>query len=268
MALITTSIVMCYPTGIFSQQLQTTGQQHNQDIVSDTTLAKLVLARLEALTDLQKQSFAGDREKKSSDQRCNEPKEASIRDQADNSKQRLIMKKRLHKLLESFSDEDAHPLEKKSASVDVSASQPESARKRNSLAPSDEENSDEKIMILVKKPRKKAGLLYKSYGKSRPELEDQADADRLAQRLKAQQSNESSATDESSQWDILTQRSRNLPSVARANRPGSPSDQTNLNQHARRILDDGFGIMNESKFSTNNHIGFKGVPKFGSEEEY
>lgn len=38
--------------------------------------------------------------------------------------------------------------------------------------------------------------------------------------------------------------------------------------HARRILDDKFGIIKESTFTTNNHLGLKGVPRAGSEEEY
>lgn len=38
--------------------------------------------------------------------------------------------------------------------------------------------------------------------------------------------------------------------------------------HERKILDDAFEIIKESKFSTNNHLGSKGVPKFGSEQDY
>lgn len=39
-------------------------------------------------------------------------------------------------------------------------------------------------------------------------------------------------------------------------------------EHLRRILNDDFGILKESRFSTNNHLGHQGVPKFGSEDEY
>lgn len=42
----------------------------------------------------------------------------------------------------------------------------------------------------------------------------------------------------------------------------------NVNEHTRRILDDKFGIMKESIFTTNNHLGLKGVPKFGSDEVF
>lgn len=39
-------------------------------------------------------------------------------------------------------------------------------------------------------------------------------------------------------------------------------------EHARNILDDSFGIRRDSIFSSNNHLGLKGVPKFGSEEQF
>lgn len=39
-------------------------------------------------------------------------------------------------------------------------------------------------------------------------------------------------------------------------------------EHLRRILNDEFGILKESKFSSNNHLGEHGVPKAGSEDEY
>lgn len=39
-------------------------------------------------------------------------------------------------------------------------------------------------------------------------------------------------------------------------------------EHARRILNDGFGILKEATFTTNNHLGNKGVPKFGSDETF
>lgn len=42
----------------------------------------------------------------------------------------------------------------------------------------------------------------------------------------------------------------------------------NIGEHARRVIDDKFGIMRDSIFTTNNHLGLKGVPKFGSDEEY
>lgn len=44
--------------------------------------------------------------------------------------------------------------------------------------------------------------------------------------------------------------------------------QISASDHARRILDDKFGIMKESIFTTNNHLGNKGVPKFGSDEDF
>lgn len=55
--------------------------------------------------------------------------------------------------------------------------------------------------------------------------------------------------------------------------PSSQSQQpprrpANLNEHARNILDDSFGIRRDSVFTTNNHLGLKGVPKFGSDEQF
>lgn len=42
----------------------------------------------------------------------------------------------------------------------------------------------------------------------------------------------------------------------------------NMNEHARNILDDTLGIRRDSIFTTNNHLGLKGVPKFGSDEQF
>lgn len=39
-------------------------------------------------------------------------------------------------------------------------------------------------------------------------------------------------------------------------------------QHLRNIMEDNFGILKESKFTTNNHLGLKGAPKFGSDESF
>lgn len=39
-------------------------------------------------------------------------------------------------------------------------------------------------------------------------------------------------------------------------------------EHARRIHNDGYGILKEATFTTNNHLGEKGVPKFGSDEAF
>lgn len=47
-----------------------------------------------------------------------------------------------------------------------------------------------------------------------------------------------------------------------------PRRLKNLNEHTRNILDDSFGIRRDSIFTTNNHLGSKGTPKFGSEEQF
>lgn len=42
----------------------------------------------------------------------------------------------------------------------------------------------------------------------------------------------------------------------------------NMLEHQRKILNDGFDIRRESIFTTNNHLGQKGVPKFGNDEQF
>lgn len=49
---------------------------------------------------------------------------------------------------------------------------------------------------------------------------------------------------------------------------GSQRQPQDQQQHNRRILNDAFGILSKSVFSSNNHLGQKEVPKWGSEEEY
>lgn len=45
--------------------------------------------------------------------------------------------------------------------------------------------------------------------------------------------------------------------------------EVDMREHARRILDDSFKIRAESQFTgASNHLGSKGGPKFGGEEEY
>lgn len=41
-----------------------------------------------------------------------------------------------------------------------------------------------------------------------------------------------------------------------------------LAEHRRRILNDDFNIRRDSIFTTNNHLGHKEPPKFGSEEQF
>lgn len=266
------------PPNVASHQSQPEARR-NPDASGESSLSKLMLARLEALADLQKQSSQGDRRKKNDDPRYVDSKEMNSRDsQSESLKQQLIMKKRLHKLLEDLSDEDTMlpPSNKRSNLNEGSSSFLEAMRKRDPSTAatafnSEDESNDEKIMILVKKPRKKTAGLYKGYKKSTTALEDRPDADEpVATGRVGQQPVELSSqfVDGGNQWDTLAQRSRQMQAPERVYRRGSPVEPSNLNQHARRILDDSFGIMNESKFSTNNHIGFKGVPKFGSEEEY
>lgn len=41
----------------------------------------------------------------------------------------------------------------------------------------------------------------------------------------------------------------------------------NLKEHQRNILDDTLNIRRDSIFTTNNHLGFKAPPKFGSDDQ-
>lgn len=247
------------PPGAYSQSVGSTVDQSEPELAVEAGLGKLVLSRLASLADQHQQSTGvQDRRKKSQFQRYPEmaPEEGSDmnqeREQQAILKQKFIMKKRLHKLLEDILEEENSPSQRSNEA---------STRKRSSA--SEEDDSNEKIMIFVKKPRKKtshkAGLLSKDEPEPEPDHERhpaQARPDRV------------SSMD---QWDILAQRSREpklTSASSTADRSLGPLNQGNVNEHARRIMDDRFGIIKESVFSTNNHLGLKGVPKFGSDEEY
>lgn len=42
----------------------------------------------------------------------------------------------------------------------------------------------------------------------------------------------------------------------------------NMEQHRLKIINDDFGILREAKITSNNHLGYKGMPKFGSDEQF
>lgn len=79
---------------------------------------------------------------------------------------------------------------------------------------------------------------------------------------------------EGGQQPAQTISSNSLRDGASSSAPGQPQQQppvrhgVNMAEHARRILDDKFDILRHSIFSTNNQLGTKEVPKFGSDEQF
>lgn len=124
----------------------------------------------------------------------------------------------------------------------------------------DSDNGFEKIMILMKKPMSESA-------DSDVMSADNGNSNNLLLTSQPQQTmlvggaNEAIGIQKPSQYSQPGD--SNLQSLNSIRRPN-----VNMQEHARRILDDKFGIMKESIFTTNNHLGLKGVPKLGSDEEY
>jgi len=157
--------------------------------------------------------------------------DAELASQHEANKQRIALKKRWHELVDELIDRSYPSASEKYQKKSDS----QNAQKRKRWMPSHE--GDEKIMIIMKKPPQDEDISARS---NKNQMESELDGGVRFNNL----------IDNTSQQQPIHRR------------------PVNMDEHARGVLDDKFGIMRESIFTTNNHLGFKGVPKFGSEEEY
>lgn len=150
------------------------------------------------------------------------------------SRRKLLLKKRWHKLVDELLDDE---MTGKAKRADKWAGKGEKGQaigrsKKKWLSPSVGVEGGEKMVLIMKKPL---------------DSDPQEEANSVPQ----MQTNTNQGT---------LQFERN--SLPLASRPEATSG------HQRRVLDDEFGVRRESLFTTNNHLGLKGAPKFGSDEEY
>lgn len=166
--------------------------------------------------------------------------------QLDTNKEKMLLKNKWHKLVDDIIDDRFDEISEPTLSAPLDNDQisrldkPASFRRKKWMKNEDvigaTENND-KIMIILKN---------KPVNLDMPE-----------------------PSDSSNTFSLLTNGiSAASPSDGPVQKETSAKSTTNLDNHNQRILDDKFGIMKESIFTTNNHLGYKGVPKFGSEEEY
>lgn len=156
--------------------------------------------------------------------------------------EKMALKKRLHKMVEQMV-ENQYPADEQTGEQQ---SKPERSAKRKKWQSSGSDQ-DDKVMILVKKPSSYLEAAD-SQGADRDNLGGGALNLALRNYINGQASSAPLARD-------LRERSAQRPLVT-------------VGEHERRVNNDGFGILRESVFTTNNHLGLKGVPKFGSDEEY
>lgn len=169
------------------------------------------------------------------------------------------LKKRLHKMVEDMV-EDRFPesgntnkeAPKQMALIDQSSvysSKPNYDLKRKRWHAQDE---NEKFMILMNRPSNYLDLATPNR-ESDLQQEGSSLNSALMNYISGQQQQQAAS-----------------PSMMAKDAPaaGPKRPLVNIGEHARRVMDDKFGIMRDSIFTTNNHLGLKGVPKFGSDEEY
>lgn len=166
-------------------------------------------------------------------------------------KQKFELKRRLHKIVDEFVDTKLDEQQQTYPTQQAKRSSVAKTKKTKKWSSNEEQDKqqfgDDKIVIIVKQPVSdaepaplKAGLGGDSGSSGQQDLQN------VANHLELDPSNQ-----------------QQQQQVAASRRP-----KIDMSEHARRIMDDQFGIRRESLFSTNNHLGLKGVPKFGTEEEY
>lgn len=192
--------------------------------------------RLQMMAKDQKESVSDE----ASDGQSGQQEEAEAEEKA-----KQVLRKRWHKLADDLID---GVFAKQQQQQQDSKSSKSSYKKKNWSTKQQQQDKDgiEKIMILMKKPLSESTL----------------DSDDI--NINNENNNLNNLLLTSPPQQEQQQQTASLPSASNLNR----RPNVNMQEHARRILDDKFGIMKESMFTTNNHLGLKGVPKFGSEEEY
>lgn len=164
------------------------------------------------------------------------------REQEEMAKQ--VLRKRWHKLADDLIDDVfASKQQENLKTLDTSYKKKKWFTKQQQQQERSSDNGFEKIMILMKKPLSETASDPEDINTDN----ENNNPNNLLLTLPPQKQ----------------QQTANLPALNSIRRPN-----VNTQEHARRILDDRFGIMKESIFTTNNHLGLKGVPKFGSDEEY
>lgn len=184
------------------------------------------------------------------------------------SKQRLALKKKWHRLVDELIDGELPSEMTDTMKQREQQQQPEfggssSYRHKKWSATTGVDDEGDKIMILMKKPPLYASDLQDSDLDSNQALSSIGNGNnnnnnKELKLLKAITGN----TDTDQAWPSktsLNQRSNQAQGELRSPLEGN---------HGRDLLNDKFGILRDSIFTTNNHLGFKGVPKFGSDEVY
>lgn len=150
---------------------------------------------------------------------------------------KAMLKEKLHKLLDELVDSEAREEKFAMNKPQARSRQPTSAVKAQANSVEQDHSSGDEplaVILIKRKPQLAAGL-----------------DDELA--------------------NAPTFVSNNLADLERISVSNSAQQQSspvNIGDHQRRILDDKFGILGHSIFTTNNQLGNKGVPKFGADEQF
>lgn len=196
--------------------------------------------------------------------------EFQINQQQREEKTKQALRKRWHKLADNLIDDllanqqqqqqQRYQLNDNNSLKSLDSSYKKKKWSTKQQREDDSDNGFEKIMILMKKPSSKSvdsDVMNADNGNSNNLLL----TSQPQQTMLLGGANEAIGLQKPSQYSQSGD--SNLQSLNSIIRPNA-----NSQEHARRVLDDKFGIMKESIFTTNNHLGLKGVPKFGSDEEY
>lgn len=161
---------------------------------------------------------------------------------------KLALKKRLHKMVEQMV-ENQYPADEQTGEQETKPALSAKHKKWQSSG-----DQDEKIMILVKKPSSYLDLATPpNHGTTDLQGAEGANLGGGALNLALR--------------NYLNGQASSGPERERLG-AGQQRPLVTVGEHERRVTNDGFGILRESVFTTNNHLGLKGVPKFGSDEEY